>query len=147
MGTGVVCSRGRTEMRVPCNEGNLGLPKGKISAPAPGPRSGPGRHLPSQWSGGARLPSRGTSGLQDLCPSASPGRSASICLPYTAHFQACCPWKEPLESLLVCWIFLESTCSSENAKALVRGFLLLAPWLRGEMDDFSTLPYLLRAAL
>ena len=38
---------------------------------------------------------------------------------------------------------LGSTCFSENRKALLRGFQLLAPWLQGEMDNFSTLLYLL----
>lgn len=42
---------------------------------------------------------------------------------------------------------LGSTCFSENRKALLRGFQLLAPWLQGEMDNFSTLLYLLSVAL
>lgn len=91
---------------------------GRVLCPEPLQATlGPGQHVLSQWwSQAAKL---ALLALQDLHPSASLAyllRSAP-----TQSISRHVPPEEPLESLLVCWIFWSPPAPFQNPEALVRG--------------------------
>lgn len=70
-------SVGSAEMRVPVMRWSLGLVAGGPSPEQPRHPLGQDSTYQPPWPGERGLPSRAASGLQDLGPLASPGRSAS----------------------------------------------------------------------